>query len=266
MADWRRRSASFESLGGFVPSVGGMVMNGADGTAETIPRQWVSAAFFEVLGVQPIAGRTFTQADHESRADAVVLSEGLWRTRFGGDPSLIGRTIRLDGDPFTVVGIVPKTFQWPGDAAMWGLRWFPDNPQTAARRVFSVIGRMKAGVSVDAARADLAAVSEGLSREFPDTNRDRRIALERLHDAIVGSDLRRTSLLFIGVVGFVLLDLLRQRRQPAPRPGDSPHPRARRSLRPRRRTSPHHQAAHDRESRAVGHWGRAGACRGGRDP
>ena len=205
MADWHARSRTFEAIGGYVPSVGGMVMSGRDGSAETISRQWVSSRFFEVLGVKAIAGRTFNQADHDDRADAVVLSEALWRTRFGGDPSLVGRTIRLDGDPFTVVGIVPKEFQWPGDAAMWGLRWFPADPQMRRPGIFSVIGRMKAGVGAEAARADLEAVAEGLAGEFPVTNRDRGITLAPLHDAIIGSDLRRTSLLFIGVVGFVLL-------------------------------------------------------------
>ena len=205
LADWHARNRTFDAIAGYVPSVGGMVMAGRDGTAETISRQWVGARFFEVLGVTPIAGRTFSQSDHDNRADVVVLSEGLWRTRFGGDPTLVGRTVRLDGDPYTVVGVVPKEFQWPGDAAMWGLRWFPADPQLRRGGGFSVIGRMKAGVGVEAARADLAAVAEGLAREFPDTNRDRGIALEPLHNAIIGSDLKRTSLLFIGVVGFVLL-------------------------------------------------------------
>ena len=88
---------------------------------------------------------------------------------------------------------------------MWGLRWFPADPQMRRPAVFSVIGRLKPGISPEAARADLTGIAEGLSQAFPDTNRDRGIGLEPLHNAIIGSDLRRTSLLFIGVVGFVLL-------------------------------------------------------------
>jgi putative ABC transport system permease protein len=205
MVDLHERNRTFEAIGGYTPNVGGMVISGVDGTAETISRQWVGARFFEVLGVKPIAGRTFLQSDHENRVDAVVLSEGLWRTRFGGDPGLIGKTLRLDGDPYTVVGVVPKEFQWPGNASMWALRWFPPNPALRRPAGFAVIGRMKPDVTPEAARSDLVSVAAALAREFPDTNRDRGITMAPLHDAIIGSDLRRTSLLFIGVVGFVLL-------------------------------------------------------------
>ena len=205
MADWHSRTRSFDAIGGYVPSVGGMVIAGADGSAETISRQWVSARFFEVLGVQAIVGRTFQQSDNDAGADAVVLSEALWRSRFNADPALVGRTIRLDGEPYTVVGVAPKEFQWPGDASMWGLISFPNDPRARRPSVFAVIGRMKPDVSIDTARADLTAVAGGLAAEFPATNRDRGITLEPLHNAIIGADLRRTSLLFIGVVGVVLL-------------------------------------------------------------
>ena len=205
MADWHARSGTFDAIGGFIPAVGSMVMRGRDGTAETISRQWVSARFFDVLGVAPLIGRTFSQSDHDARTDVVVLSETLWRTRFGSDPSLIGRTVEFDGEPYTVVGVMPKEFQWPGNARMWGMRWFPQDPRLRGGGGFVVIGRMKPGVSLDAARGDLGAVAEGISREFPATHRDRSVTLEPMHDAIIGADLRRTSFLFIGVVGIVLL-------------------------------------------------------------
>ena len=205
MLDWDERSRTFDVIAGYIPSVGGMVLSGADGTAETIPRQWVTAGFFDVLGVKPIVGRTFTSADNDQRANVVVLGEGLWRTRFGGDPSLVGRSIRLDGDPFTVVGVVPKEFQWIGGSSMWAVRGIPRNPALRRPAALAVIGRMKPGVTLDAARADLNGVAAALAQEFPDTNNDRAITLAPLHDTLVGSDLRRTSLLFVGVVGFVLL-------------------------------------------------------------
>src|SRR6187402_3059036 len=97
MLDWNTRSRTFEKIAGFTPSVGGMVMAGADGNAETVSRQWVTAGIFDVLGVTPIAGRTFTPEDEAKRASVVVLSESLWRTRFNSDPSVIGREIRFDG-------------------------------------------------------------------------------------------------------------------------------------------------------------------------
>lgn len=78
-------------------------MAGADVKAETVSRQWVTSGIFDVLGVKPIAGRTFSAEDEATRANAVVLSESLWRSRFNSDPGLIGRELRLDGSMFTVV-------------------------------------------------------------------------------------------------------------------------------------------------------------------
>ena len=102
MLDWNARSRTFEKIAGFTPSVGGMVMAGADGNAETVSRQWVTAGIFDVLGVTPIAGRTFSAEDEAKRANVVVLSEAFWRTRFNSDPGVIGREIRLDGSLWTV--------------------------------------------------------------------------------------------------------------------------------------------------------------------
>jgi putative ABC transport system permease protein len=206
MSDWNTRTRSFEQFAGFTPGVGGMVMAGADGNAETVSRQWVTAAIFDVLGVRPIAGRVFSAEDDAKRANVVVLSEGLWRTRFGSDPGIIGSELRLDGSLWTVVGIVPKDFQLLGKTSMWAMRPATNlPPRVRGIQVFQVVGRLKPGVSIQSAEADLAAVADGLAREFPQTNKGRGVRLERLHDWMVGTDLRRTSLLFLGVVGFVLL-------------------------------------------------------------
>jgi putative ABC transport system permease protein len=206
MLDWNARSRTFEKIAGFTPGVGGMVMAGADGNAETVSRQWVTAGIFDVLGVTPIAGRTFSAEDEARRANVIVMSEGLWRTRFNADPGVIGRELRLDGSLWTLVGIVPKEFQLMGQSSIWGMIPFVDLPPRArAAYMLRVVGRMKPGISIKAAEADLGAVADGLAREFPQTNKDRGVALEGMHDSIIGSDLRLTSMLFLGVVGFVLL-------------------------------------------------------------
>jgi putative ABC transport system permease protein len=206
LADWTDRSRTFETIGGFVPNVGGMVMAGADGTAETIPRQWVTADVFRALGVSALAGRTFQASDDAPGQGLVVLNEAFWRSRFSSDPSVIGRDIRLDGDPHTIVGVVPEEAQIIGRSSIWALRRIRGAPPGArAAYAFRTIGRLKPGVSLEQARADLDAVAEGLAREYPQTNTGRGVTLEPLHRAIVGSDLRRTSMLFLGVVGFVLL-------------------------------------------------------------
>jgi putative ABC transport system permease protein len=94
LTDWTDRSRTFETIGGFVPNVGGMVMAGADGNAETVPRQWVTAGIFEALGVAAIAGRTFQASDDVRGNRLVVLNEAFWQSRFNRDPSVIGRRRR----------------------------------------------------------------------------------------------------------------------------------------------------------------------------
>ena len=206
MLDWSSRSRTFEKIAGFTPSVGNMVLAKPDGTAETVSRQWVTAGIFDVLGVPPIAGRTFTAEEEQQRARAVVFSEGLWETRFNRDPGIIGKDVKLDGELWTVVGVAPKHFEILGKTGMWAMRPFVNMPPRArASYQLQVVGRMKPGVAVSAAESDLAAVADGLAREFPEFNKGRGVALEPMHDTIVGSDLKTTSVLFLGVVGFVLL-------------------------------------------------------------
>jgi putative ABC transport system permease protein len=206
LLDWIERNHSFEQMAASSPGVGGMVMNGADGTAETVSRQWVSAGFFDVLGVRPVAGRTFLPSDDARRASVVVLSERFWRARFGGDPTVVGRSIRFDGEPYTVVGIVPAAFQLQGPTSMWALFSMPPRrPELRTVYNMQVFGRLEPGVTLDAARADMAAVAGQLARELPDTNKGRSVSIEPVHDALIGTDLRLTSVLFLGVVGFVLL-------------------------------------------------------------
>ena len=206
MLDWMARSRSFETIAGFTPNVGGMVMAGADGNAETVSRQWVTAGIFDVLGVHPVAGRTFRLTDDQQRVNAVVLSEAFWETRFNRDPAIVGREMKLDGSLWTVMGVVPKEFQILGRTSMWAMRSITTLPPRARGAfMLQVVGRLKPGVGVAAGQSDLQAVAEGLSREFPQTNAGRSVRLEPLHDTMIGNDLKVTSMLFLGVVGFVLL-------------------------------------------------------------
>jgi putative ABC transport system permease protein len=206
MFDWKARSRSFESIAGFTPNVGGMVMAGADGNAETVSRQWVTAGIFDVLGVRPIAGRTFLPEDEQKRARVVVISEAFWESRFNRDPGVVAREIRLDGALWTVVGVVPKDFQILGRTSMWAMRPLVNLPaRVRTAYILQTVGRMKPGIGLGAAQSDLEAVAQGLAREFPQTNTGRSVRLEPMHDTVIGSDLKVTSMLFLGVVGFVLL-------------------------------------------------------------
>jgi putative ABC transport system permease protein len=206
LLDWRERSRSFESLAGFTPGVGGMVMAGRDGVAETVSRQWVTAGFFNVLGATPVAGRFFQVEDDRARTRAVVLSESFWRTRFDADPAIVGRDVRLDGDPFTVLGIAPDVAQMLGKTDLWAMLNIEGAPPRArAAHMFNVIARLRPDATLATASTDLAAVAEALAREYPQTNQGRGVALEPLHTAVIGGDLRQTAILFVGVVLFVLL-------------------------------------------------------------
>jgi putative ABC transport system permease protein len=206
MLDWDARAETFDVVAAYVPNVGGMVLGGGDGPPETISRQWVTYGIFDALGLKPVVGRTFQRADDEQDLSAVVLSEGLWRTQFGGDPQIVGRTLKLDGDAYTVLGVVPDEAKIIGRASIWGLvsvtRAGPN-----ARRGYGLhaIGRIKRGISLEAARSDVDAVAAALAREFPDTNTGRGVALVPFREQVFGSELRQTSTLFLGVVGLVLL-------------------------------------------------------------
>jgi putative ABC transport system permease protein len=202
LVEWNRRSRTFETIAGFRPNVGAMVMGNADGTAENVPRQWVTADTFNALGVKAIAGRTFLPSDDTQRANVVVLSEGFWRARFNGDPNVVGLDLRLDGQAWTVVGVVPREALLLGQTSIWAL--MPIQGGVQASSVLT-IGRLKPGVTLEAARADMGAVAQGLAQEFPNTNAGRGVTLEPLRDVAIGRDLRQTSMLFLGVAGFVLL-------------------------------------------------------------
>jgi putative ABC transport system permease protein len=159
--------------------------------------------------VRPIAGRTFLPSDDAERASVVVLSETFWRARFDADPGIVGRSLRLDGDPWTVIGIVPDAAQVIGRAGMWALstpRFPPVAPPNAGRAGFAhAIGRLKPGILFETAADDLSTVAAALARELPASNAGRGITIEPLHGAVVGRELRLTSMLFLGVVGLVLL-------------------------------------------------------------
>lgn len=204
LVEWNTRSRTL-TVGGTAPNVASMVLANADGTTETISRQWASAGVFEALGVTAVAGRTFQTSDDIGRIRSVVLAESFWRARFNGDPKIVGASLRLDGDPYTVVGVVPDEAQILGRTSMWGMRPVHNLPPAARGQYWMrAIGRLKPGVTLEAAQADIDRVAADLAREFPSTNAGRGVVLVPLRDKVIGGDLRQTSTLFLGVVGIVL--------------------------------------------------------------
>jgi len=201
--DWRDQNRAFSSMAAI--SGGSRTLTAEGATAEKIPGQAVSAEFFDVLGIRPVAGRFFERADEAPDVRAVVLSERMWKSRFGGDPKLVGNTIRLDGAPYTVIGIAPADFDILFRAELWTAYGMKRSPEQRKMHYLSVVGRLKPGVSMDQARADMSLVAENISRIAPETNKGVGVTIRPLREGLIGRDLRTTSLVLGGVVGFVLL-------------------------------------------------------------
>jgi putative ABC transport system permease protein len=181
-----------------------------DGEPEELSGAGVSAAYFDVLGVEPALGRAFTSAEDSPDAPPVaVLSDGFWRLRFGADPSVIGRTLPLDGVPFTIVGVMGADFQPPEAISHDGVDvWYPLSRVGDAlddRGSFFVqgIGRLEEGVDPNTARQELESIGDRISEAYPNTPA-RRLGIESLHEATVG-DVGRTLWVLLGGVSFLLL-------------------------------------------------------------
>jgi putative ABC transport system permease protein len=171
----------------------------------------VSERFFDLLGVTPVHGRLFAPEDHvDGRQQVALIGERLWKRRFAADPSIVGRTIPLDGMPYTVVGILPASLELnllpaPGDRDLWLPKVFEEYEKNLrGPGWWAVIGRLKAGVTLAQAQADLDVVSARLAREYPRTNGTMRAALEPLGEHLVG-EARPALTLLLWAVAVVLL-------------------------------------------------------------
>ena len=208
--DWKEQNTTFAGLAAAVTPIEVPLSDNDGGPPETVALQTVTGGFFEVLGVAPIAGRTLGSHDDleaQQSPVGVVISERLWRTAFGSDAKAVGGTIRTGSPPraTTVLGVVPSSFKLLAVVDVW--EHLPINRANAQRGqgVLQVIGRMKAGTSLDEARADMSVVTRNIERVAPATNKGRSATIEPLQQAMVGDDLRTTSLVLAAVVLVVLL-------------------------------------------------------------
>ena len=201
--DWSEQNHTFTSMAAI--SGGGRTLTSISGVAERVPGQSVTTAFFDVLGIAPIAGRTFVVDDAVPQPNVVVIGERFWRTHLDGDPAAIGRVLRLDGQPFTVIGIVPASFQILFPAEIWTP--FPPRrtPEQRRQHYLQVIARLRPNATIDQARSDMDVVAQNIARISPETNKNWTVAIEPLRNAIVTGEVRSTSLVLGGVVAFVLL-------------------------------------------------------------
>lgn len=201
---WREQNRSFEETGATHTTV--PVNITATGTPERVDAQIVTASLFNVLGVDPILGRTFLSEEDRDGADpTIILSFGLWQRRFGGDPDVIGKTLPIDGQPQTIVGVMPAGFSFLNEQAeLWRpFRWRSAETQSVTRYIV-VAARLKAGVSPEMAQAEMDTIAKQLEKDYPERNRKMGVKLQDVHDALVGG-LRTRLLLLFGAVVFVLL-------------------------------------------------------------
>jgi putative ABC transport system permease protein len=207
--DYRAQARTLEHLSAFAAN--GATLTG-EGAAVSLNVATVSAELFTLLGVRPIAGRVLTGADEQKDAEpAVVISEATWARRFGRRASLVGDTVKLDGRPFTVVGVVPAQFQFPVQAeaieAWMPFRTLPLLSQWIDQRgahFLHIIGRLAPGVTLEQANADLQSISTGLAKTYPESNTDRVARGEPLQDRMV-REYQLGLVVLLGAVGTLLL-------------------------------------------------------------
>ena len=207
---WVERARSFDALAAF---------NGRDfivtehGDPERILGGAVTASLFKVLGVSPIVGRPLGGEDEQPGAPPVaVLAESLWVRGFGGDPAVVGRSIALNGTRHRIVGIVPTAFREVGrmqigsaGAAQIFVPLTMDTAQSRGNHTLRVVGRLRPQISVDQARDEMHRLAAGLEEEFPGTNRNWSVWIERLPDSMFDPRVRVSLLVLLGAVGVVLL-------------------------------------------------------------
>jgi putative ABC transport system permease protein len=201
--DWKEQSHSFEQLAAYQPwnaSLTGI------GDPERIQACRVSPEFFALLGLKPLAGRTFGQNEAEPGRDGVVVvSQSFWRNRLGSARGALGQTVSLDDRVYTVVGVMPNDFDYPLATEIWApLSLSGEEKNQRTIHSLAVLGRLKPRTSVAQARAEMAALARGIEQQYPQTNEARGVAVVPLRE-LTNEVTDRFVLTLLGAAGFVLL-------------------------------------------------------------
>jgi putative ABC transport system permease protein len=213
--DWRDQNQVFEQIAAFHSQP--FNITGA-GEPEFLGGVRSSANLVSLLGVEAKLGRTFlAEEDQPGAGHVVIISHGLWERRFGSDPNIIGQKLTLNDEPYTVVGVMPRGFQFPRKGEMPAgyqfprqadlytpLAWTPNQISNRGRNFLAVIARLKPGVTIAQASADMDGIAERLKEQYPQFNRNKEVFIVPLHQQVVGK-VRTALLVLLGAVGFVLL-------------------------------------------------------------
>jgi predicted permease len=211
--DWQKQNQSFEDIAAYMGSdtkgagLSNIFLTG-DSEPERLRGLYVTGDLFSVLGVSAARGRTFTPEETWAGNHRVaVLSYGLWQRRFGGDPSIVGQSIPLNGSDRTVIGVMPEGFYFPAkEVELWVPMGWEQAQISQLRRphFLRAVGRLRPGVSIEQARSDMTTIAGVLEGQYPDTNTQMGVGLGPLQEWIVG-DSRPALLVFLAAVGLVLL-------------------------------------------------------------
>ena len=201
--DLRERSRSFSHLAAV--SYRPMAVVG-DGDTTLVNGTATTDGLFEMLGAVPLVGRAFLPTDFLTGAEAptAIIEHGFWERRFGGDPNVVGRTVDLDGKIRTIVGVMPRGFDFPYNTDVW----LPFNPNQNAKRAEHVLesfGRLAPGVSLDLAAADIDGIASQLGSEFPQSSREWGATLTTFREWQIGPSATRITIVLLGTVGLLLL-------------------------------------------------------------
>jgi putative ABC transport system permease protein len=201
--DWQRQNTVFERMALYG---GGAFELNTGGKPETIVGSTVTSDFFPVLGIQPLYGRVFSpEEDHPGKNHEVILTYKMWKQRFASDPNVVGRTMNLDGSVYTIVGVMGPRMTKPDYAQMWTpMGMTAEEAAVRGEHHYLAIGKMKPGISVAQAQAEMNTISERLERTYPADDKGWGASVKSLRDDLVG-DVRPALLMMLGAVGFVLL-------------------------------------------------------------
>lgn len=202
--DWHDQNQVFEGMAAAADLSFNLT---GDGEPERIEGRRISANLFPLLGVGAHLGRTFLpEEDQPGGNRVVVMSYGLWQRRFGADPSIIGKSLTLNGESCTVVGIMPPDFQFPGrqDELWVPIAFTPQQIANRNRHYLQVVARLRPGITLQQAQADLSTIAARLQQQYPQSNTGLGATVTPLHEHVVG-DIKPALLVLLGAVGFVLL-------------------------------------------------------------
>lgn len=202
--DWRNQNTVFEYM---AAQSGGSAILTEAGEPVELRRGTASAHYFDIFGVQAVLGRTFAaDEDQAGKEHVVVLSHAIWVSQFGADPKLIGRTIRLDGEPYTVIGVLPEGSSFDRSfAQIWTPLVFKPENMTRNFHWFGSFAKLKPGVTLEAARKQMDAIGGRIAHDYPDSNKGWGVVVERFSDVAVEEDLKQSLYVLLAAVGMVLL-------------------------------------------------------------